>query len=122
MPGQNNINLPNTLSPISLSHQSSPLKDFSNMRIIQKNIVYVIGLTASLANQEVLSSFNFFGQYGIILKIVINQSGYTQKYQNDVTYSAYVTYSSKEEASLALLCIDNCTVDSHTIRCSFGTT
>ena len=67
MPGQNNINLPNTLSPISLSHQSSPLKDFSNMRIIQKNIVYVIGLTASLANQEVLSSFNFFGQYGIIL-------------------------------------------------------
>ena len=90
MPGQNNINLPNTLSPISLSHQSSPLKDFSNMRIIQKNIVYVIGLTASLANQEVLSSFNFFGQYGIILKIVINQSGYTQKYQNDEIGRAHV--------------------------------
>ena len=122
MPGQNNINLSNNLSPINLSHHSSPLKDYSNMRIIQKNIVYVIGLTAALANQEVLSSFSFFGQYGSILKIVINQSGYTQKYQNDVTYSAYVTYSTKEEASLALLCIDNCTVDSHTIRCSFGTT
>ena len=122
MPGQNNINLSNNLSPINQSHHSSPLKDYSNMRIIQKNIVYVIGLTAALANQEVLSSFSFFGQYGSILKIVINQSGYTQKYQNDVTYSAYVTYSTKEEASLALLCIDNCTVDSHTIRCSFGTT
>lgn len=95
---------------------------FSNIRIMQKNIVYVIGLSGNLANKDVLSSYQFFGQYGKILKIVINQSGYTQKYQNDTTYSAYVTYPSKEDASLALLCIDNCVVDNHTIRCSFGTT
>ena len=96
--------------------------DFSNIRIMQKNIVYVIGLSGTLANKDVLSSYKFFGQYGKILKIVINQSGYTQKYQNDTTYSAYVTYTTKEEASLALLCIDNCVVDNHIIRCSFGTT
>ena len=84
--------------------------------------LYVIGLSENLTHLDLLSSFSFFGQYGNILKIVINQSGYSQKYQNDTTYSAYVTYSSKEEAALALLCIDNCVVDNHTIRCSFGTT
>ena len=49
--------------------------DFSNIRIMQKNIVYVIGLSGTLANRDVLSSYQFFGQYGKILKIVINQSG-----------------------------------------------
>ena len=101
---------------------SSPKRDFSSLRIMQKNIVYVIGLSENLTHLDLLSSFSFFGQYGNILKIVINQSGYSQKYQNDTTYSAYVTYSSKEEAALALLCIDNCVVDNHTLRCSFGTT
>ena len=109
-------------SKISNSHSSkaflfsSPTRDFTSIRIMQKNIVYVIGLSENLTQRELLSSLNFFGQYGKILKIVINQNGYSQKYQNDTTYSAYVTYSTKEEAALALLCIDNCVVDNHTIR------
>ena len=49
---------------------SSPKRDFSSLRIMQKNIVYVIGLSENLTHLDLLSSFSFFGQYGNILKIV----------------------------------------------------
>ena len=99
-----------------------PSSDYTTLRILQKNVVYVIGLSSSLANKNILSSWQFFGQYGHITKIVVNKSGYSQSFKNDTTYSAYVTYSSQEEAAIALLAIDNCVVDGHVIRGSFGTT
>ena len=99
-----------------------PSSDYTTLRILQKNVVYVIGLSSSLANKNILSSWQFFGQYVHITKIVVNKSGYSQSFKNDTTYSAYVTYSSQEEAAIALLAIDNCVVDGHVIRGSFGTT
>lgn len=111
---------PDDMPPLNgLSYQNI---DYSKVRILQKNVVYVIGLTSLLANKNILSSWKFFGQYGKIVKIVVNKNGYNQNYQNETTYSAYVSYSSQEEASLALLAIDNCIVDGHVIRGSFGTT
>ena len=103
---------------------SKPLSqpDYPNLRILQKNVVYVIGLSSSLANKTTLSGWQYFGQYGQITKIVVNKSGYGKSFKNDTTYSAYVTYSTQGEAALALLAIDNCVVDGHVIRASFGTT
>ena len=83
-----------------------PPSDYTTLRILQKNVVYVIGLSSSLANKNILSSWQFFGQYGHITKIVVNKGGYSQSFKNDTTYSAYVTYSSQEEAAIALLAID----------------
>ena len=46
----------------------------------------------------------FLGQYGKILKILINNSKpYKASGSSDISYSAYVTYSSAKEAALALL-------------------
>lgn len=113
----------NKSSSSSSSEKTKPSNiNYSNIRILQKNIVYVIGLSSSLADKQILFQPNFFGQYGNILKIVVNKNGYNQNFQGETTYSAYITYSSQEEASLALLAIDNCVIDGHVIRGSFGTT
>jgi CCR4-NOT transcription complex subunit 4 len=41
---------------------------------------------------------------------------------NGPSYSVYVTYSTPEESSLAILSLDNSTIDDHLIRASYGTT
>lgn len=108
-----------TLSTLYINHQNTNL---SKIRILQKNILYVIGLSLKLANNEILKEYNLLGQYGKILKIVVNKNGYSQNRQNEITYSAYITYSNSKEASIALLSIDNTILDNNLIRASYGTT
>ena len=97
--------------------------DLSEFRIITKNLVYVIGLSSSLANKEKLIKYEYFGQYGTIVKIVVNKNkAYNKNSPHGPTYSAYVTYSKPNEASIAILSLDETSIDDHLIRASFGTT
>ena len=41
-------------------------------RVVQKNLVFVIGLSPRLADPEVLKKYEYFGKYGRIYKVVIN--------------------------------------------------
>lgn len=43
-------------------------------RVVQKNLVFVVGLSPRLADQEVLKKPEYFGKFGKIHKVVINQS------------------------------------------------
>ncbi len=95
----------------------------SNTRIIQKHLVYVIGLSSTLANKEILQKYEYFGQYGTIVKIVVNKSkAYNPNGPNGPSYSAYISYLNAQEASIAILAIDNIEVDGHILRASYGTT
>ena len=97
-------------------------EDMSEYRIITKNLVYVIGLSASLASREKLMTYEYFGQYGTIQKIVVNQSkAYNQGSPYGPSFSAYITYSKPSEASIAILSLDDTIIDNHCIRASFGT-
>ena len=51
----------------------SPSKDKSKYRIITKNLVYIIGLSESIADKDILMKYEYLGQYGKILKIIINK-------------------------------------------------
>ena len=100
-----------------------PKEELLEARIITKNLVYIIGLSPSLANKEKLIKYEYLGQYGTIIKIVVNRNkAFYQNNINGPTYSAYVTYSNPEEASIAILCLDNFIIDNNTIKASFGTT
>ena len=93
--------------------------DLSKVRLIQKNLVYVIGLSPGLADEKVylldlmrsyegkpqiLQRWEYFGQYGNVLKIAINKSNaYNPGAPNGPSYSAYITYSNEIEASTAIL-------------------
>ena len=99
------------------------ISELSESRIITKNLVYVIGLSQNIAVKEILIKFEYFGQYGKIVKIVINKKkAYNQNNPYGPSFSAYVTYSKPTEASIAILSLDDTVVDNHLIRASFGTT
>ena len=102
----------------------SSLSSLKESRIIQKNLAYIIGLSSDLIKIEPkLKSYEYFGQYGKIKKLVINKNKtYNSDGPNGPSYACYITYSSEEESSLALLSLDNCTIDNHEINASYGTT
>ena len=60
----------------------SPSEIEDNYRIITENLVYIIGLSESIADRNTLIKFEYLGQYGKILKIVINKKKPIIKIQN----------------------------------------
>ncbi len=49
-------------------------KHLANVRVVQKNLVFVVGLSTRLADPEVLKKQEYFGRFGRIHKVVINTS------------------------------------------------
>ena len=94
------------------------------LRITQKNLVYLIGFTKDLAfNETLLSSFEYLGQYGHIIKLKVNKNKtYNTNNPNGPSYSCHVTYSSPSESSLAILSLDNIIFENHIFKASYGTT
>ena len=52
----------NKISIQSLTREK--IKKLSNLRVIQKTLVYVIGIAPEIASEEKLKSVEYFGQYG----------------------------------------------------------
>ena len=70
-----------------------------------------------------LNKNDFFGQYGKLKKIVVNTNHiYKPKGSNEPSYGAYVTYTEAKEAALAILGIEQHTMNNRLLRASFGTT
>ena len=73
------------------SNSLSPSEKESSHRIITKNLVYIIGLYESIADKNILSKYEYLGQYGKILKIIINnKKAYNQNTKFGPSYSAYI--------------------------------
>ena len=112
------------INPIKKNYfDKEKIDKLSQERILQKNVVYVIGLSHKLANKEILQKPEYFGQYGSITKILTNHTKLSTDqpfYKN--CYSAYVYFSSPIEASLAILSVDNFNIDNLYLKTSFGRT
>uniref|UniRef100_A0A8D9FIE7 CCR4-NOT transcription complex subunit 4 n=1 Tax=Cacopsylla melanoneura TaxID=428564 RepID=A0A8D9FIE7_9HEMI len=96
-------------------------KHLANVRVVQRNLVFVVGLPMRLADAEILKKHEYFGKYGKIHKVVINQST-TYAGSQGPSASAYVTYQRAEDALRAIQSINNIVVDSRVIKTSLGTT
>jgi len=104
-------------------HASKTLDSLANVRVIQRNLVYVTGLPLKHAYDDVLAGPKWFKPHGKILKCVANRSvQYNSNSPYGPTVSAYVTYSKHEEALEAIKKLDNTMHEGHNLRCSFGTT
>jgi len=91
-------------------------KRLEKVRVLQKNLVYVIGIPLAVGREDILRRFEYFGQYGKILKIVINKhSVYNQA-------GAYITFEKDEEAFAAKVAVDGFRYDGKVLKASFGTT
>ncbi|KAK3820495.1 MAG: RING/Ubox like zinc-binding domain-containing protein [Linnemannia gamsii] len=102
-------------------------KHLSNMRVVQKSLVYVIGLPTKLANDEhSLRQHEYFGQYGKIAKVVINRRNAPMPIAGSspgqTSVGVYITYVRKEDAAKAIAAIDGSIWDGKILRASYGTT
>jgi CCR4-NOT transcription complex subunit 4 len=74
--------------------------------VIQKTLVYVIGIAPEVASEEILKQPEYFGQYGDLQKIVINTNNVYNATRGGPSYSAYLTYHYARESALAILSVD----------------
>ncbi|TYZ59862.1 hypothetical protein PybrP1_005804 [[Pythium] brassicae (nom. inval.)] len=96
-------------------------KSLANVRVMQRNLVYVIGLPQSFTDEDRLRSGECFGQYGKIVKAVVNKT-HLGTDRSNATASAYITFANKEDALACIIAIDNFCLDGSVLRASFGTT
>ncbi|XP_058817978.1 uncharacterized protein DDB_G0283357 isoform X2 [Topomyia yanbarensis] len=94
-------------------------KHLANVRVVQKNLVFVVGLPPRLADPETLKKHEYFGKYGKIHKVVINPS---TTYAGGPSASAYVTYINNNDALKAIHSVNNIMLDGRLIKTSLGTT
>ena len=57
---------------VCLHKRSAPCPDYScamqNVRVVQRNLVYVVGLALELCHEDLLKTDKYFGQFGKIIK------------------------------------------------------
>ena len=131
-------------------------KHLIDVRVLQSNLVYVVGIPLSLslyhfektfstrstsifspvfisALEELLASKKYFGNFGHILKLVINIKGHHSGSNNAKktfpntassfpTVSAFLTFEKPEDASTAIDGIDNSLLEGCLVRATYGTT
>lgn len=105
-------------------------KHLAGLRVVQKNLVYVTGLSPPCAPEDlhsVLRSDKYFGQYGKITKIVINKKSPGGGSNAPVTSGSqsivvYVTFAKKEDASRCIAELDGSLCDGRVLRAAHGTT
>jgi CCR4-NOT transcription complex subunit 4 len=102
--------------------QQKKQKNFDNrrhladLRVVQKNLVFVVGLSSRIADAEILKRNEYFGKFGKIVKIVVNSC------LQGTTAGAYITYGKAEDALRSIQSVNNSQFDGKTIKASLGTT
>ena len=87
--------------------ESSSRKNLAGLRVVQKNLVYVVGLNPKIREEDLLQTLRgdqYFGQYGKIIKIVVSKakegSGGSQ------SIGVYVTFARKQDAASCIAAVD----------------
>ncbi|KAI5560926.1 hypothetical protein BDE02_16G078900 [Populus trichocarpa] len=110
------------------SHKGKPKTSegrmhLSNVRVIQRNLVYIIGLPLNIADESLLQRREYFGQYGKVLKVSISRTA-TGAIQHSANNSCcvYITYGKEEEAVRCIQSVHSFVLEGRSLRACFGTT
>ncbi|KAI4322211.1 hypothetical protein L6164_021923 [Bauhinia variegata] len=112
-----------TKSQKAKSKSSEGRKQLSSVRVIQRNLVYIVGLPLNLADEDLLQQREYFGQYGKVMKVSMSRTaaGVIQQFPNN-TCSVYITYSKEEEAIRCIQSVHGFVLEGRPLRACFGTT
>ncbi|KAI5191922.1 CCR4-NOT transcription complex subunit 4 [Nematocida minor] len=98
-------------------------EDLLNVRVLQRNLVYAVGIPVEFAREDLLRSKSLFGGFGEIVKIVLSKRKESKpEKQTDGIFSAYITYLKEEYAVEAIREMDGFRLGDKAVRCTFGTT
>ncbi|KAF7305131.1 PAN2-PAN3 deadenylation complex catalytic subunit PAN2 [Mycena kentingensis (nom. inval.)] len=101
-------------------------RHLANVRVVQRNVVYVVGIGPRFAKEELiptLRSNEYFGQYGKITKILLTKR--TPSGGGAPVVGLYITYHRREDAARAISAVDGTASPGggrEIMRASFGTT
>ncbi|KAF1845516.1 uncharacterized protein K460DRAFT_286779 [Cucurbitaria berberidis CBS 394.84] len=98
-------------------------KHLAGLRVVQKNLVYVTGLTPTIREDRLLDTLrgeDYFGQYGKIIKIVVSKARENAHHQQSV--GVYVTFARKHDAEACIKAVDGSQNGDRTLRAQYGTT
>ena len=97
-------------------------KHLQGLRVVQKNLVYVTGLSPTSQEDQLLQTLRgdqYFGQYGKIIKIVVSKA---KDPSHPGSVGVYVTYERKEDAANCIEAVNNSKNGDRTLRAQCGTT
>jgi len=102
-------------------------KHLSGLRVVQKNLVYVVGLSPGIREEEMLQTLRgekYFGQYGNIVKIVVSKgSPKPETSQNgQASIGVYVTFANKQDAARCIAAVNGSQNGDRILRAQYGTT
>ncbi|TMS37762.1 hypothetical protein L596_004629 [Steinernema carpocapsae] len=92
-------------------------KHLAAYRVLQKNLLYVVGLPTRCAEMDMRKS-DFFQRFGKVVKSATSVSG-TGTLN---ACSAYITYNKDEEALRAIQAVNNSVMEGRQLKASLGTT
>lgn len=88
--------------------EASSRKNLAGVRVVQKNLVYVIGLNPTIRDEgqllQTLRGPDYFGQYGEIDKIVVSKAKPGGNPNQGI--GVYVTFSRKLDAATCIAAVD----------------
>ncbi|KAL2328671.1 hypothetical protein Fmac_022098 [Flemingia macrophylla] len=119
----NEINMEKKMKNQKSKSKSDGRKQLSSVRVIQRNLVYIVGLPLNLADEDLLQRREYFGQYGKVLKVSMSRTaaGVIQQFPND-TCSVYITYAKEDEAIRCIQNVHGFVLEGRPLRACFGTT
>jgi len=100
-------------------------KHLSGLRVVQKNLVYVVGLQPSIREEEILQTLRgdkYFGQYGKIIKIVVSKAKQGDIGPSGSSLGVYVTFAKKEDAARCIAAVNGSQNGDRVLRAQLGTT
>ncbi|EAW06664.1 CCR4-NOT core ubiquitin-protein ligase subunit MOT2 [Aspergillus clavatus NRRL 1] len=104
--------------------EASSRKNLAGVRVVQKNLVYVIGLNPTIRDEnqllQTLRGRDYFGQYGEIEKIVVSKAKPGGNPNQGI--GVYVTYATKADAATCIAAVDGSTNGDRVLRAQYGTT
>ncbi len=87
--------------------ESANRKHLAGLRVVQKNLVYVVGLNPRIREEDLLHTLRgpqYFGQYGKIIKIVVSKS--KDSSHGSQSLGVHVTFARKEDAEKCIAAVD----------------
>ena len=104
--------------------EASSRKNLAGVRVVQKNLVYVIGLNPTIRDEsqllQTLRGREYFGQYGDIEKIVVSKAKPGGNPHQGI--GVYVTFSRKADAATCITAVDGSANGDRVLRAQYGTT
>ena len=104
--------------------EASSRKNLAGVRVVQKNLVYVIGLNPTIRDEnqllQTLRGKDYFGQYGDIEKIVVSKAKPGGNPHQGI--GVYVTFSRKADAATCITSVDGSVNGDRVLRAQYGTT